>query len=58
MQSAIEKEEKVRAYQTLTSSTGWVAQNNDGIWNKSGFMKTPSTSYAQQFQDPWKMLHE
>ena len=54
MHQVMEKEDLARAYKTLTNSSGW--GYNDGIWNKTGFKKTPPTSYAYQFQDPWKLL--
>ena len=40
----------------MTQSSGWAAQ--DGLWNKTGFTKTPQTSYGQQFQDPWRVLQD
>ena len=51
MKTATDIDRKIRATQksldTVSPRGGEAKSTNEGIWNKSGFNKTPSSSYAQ-----------
>jgi len=56
IKAKLAKEALEAAEKTGGSNSIW-ATTDGGLWNKNLFIrKTPTSSYGQAFQDPWKVL--